>query len=161
TGDHVAIILDASASMSALAARGDGAPVTRFDLAKRAAHDILSALTPGSDALVLEAAREARLLSPLDRDVVRVGAAVDRAVARDVEGDLGPAVALAVDRLRQLGGARRVVVITDGNLARPAALSSASLPVEVITVGEQVDNAAIVRVDVRSGKSPTTGEEQV
>ncbi len=162
SGDHVAIILDTSASMSALAPGGEGAaPVTRLDLAKRAAHDLLSALTPGSDALVLEAARDARVLSPLDRDLVRVGAAIDRAVARDVEGDLGQAVALAVDRLRPLGGTRRIVVLTDGDLAHPAALSGAALPVEVITVGAPVDNAAIVRVDVRSGKSPGTGAEQV
>jgi Aerotolerance regulator N-terminal/von Willebrand factor type A domain len=160
TGDHVAIILDASASMSALVP-GPGEPVTRLDLAKRAAHDLLGALTPGSDALVLEAARDTRLLSPLDRDRVRLAAAVDRAVARDVEGDLGPAVALAVDRLRQLGGARRVVVITDGALAHPAAIQGAALPVEIITVGAQVDNAAIVRVDVRSGRSPDRDVEQV
>jgi hypothetical protein len=162
-GDHVAIVLDTSASMSALVpGREDGeARVTRLDLAKRAARDILSSLAPGSDALVLEAGREARLLSPLDRDLVRVGAAVDRAAARDVEGDLGQAVALAVDRLRQLGGARRIVVVTDGNLAHPAGLSGAALPIEVITVGAPVENAAIVRVDVRSGRSPGTGAEQV
>jgi hypothetical protein len=160
-GDHVAIILDASASMSALVPEPGDAPVTRLDLAKRAARDILATLTPGSDALVLEAARDARLLSPLDRDLVRVGAAVDRAVVRDVEGDLGQAVALAVDRLRPLGGACRIVVLTDGDLAHPTALSGAALPIEVITVGAHVDNAAIVRVDVRSGKSPTGGAEQV
>jgi hypothetical protein len=159
TGDHVAIILDASASMSA-EVPGPGA-VTRLDLAKRGARDILAALAPGSDAIVLEAGRDARLLSPLDRDRVRLRAAVDGAVARDVEGDLGQAVALAVDRLRPLGGARRIVVLTDGNLAHPAALAGAALPVEVVLVGGLVDNAAIVRVDVRSGQSPTTAAEQV
>ncbi len=153
TGDHLAIILDTSASMSALVP-GSAPRTTRLDLAKRAAHDLLRGLTPGSDALVLEAASDARLLSPLDRDRGRVGAAVDRAAPRDVEGDLGPAVALAALRLRQLGGVRRVVVITDGNLAHPAAIQGAALPVEVITVGSVVDNAAIVRVDVRSGKGP-------
>src|SRR5690349_15704918 len=60
--------------------------------------------------------------------MTRVRAAVDRVGPRNVEGDLGAAVALAVDRLRQLGGARRIVVLTDGNLARPALLSGASLP---------------------------------
>ena len=161
TGDHVAIILDVSASMSA---RADGAPEsprTRLDLAKVVARDILASLTPGSDALLLEAGRDARLLAPLDRDLVRLAAIVDRVVPRDVEGDLGAAVALAVDRLRQLGGARRVVVITDGNLARPASLSGAALPLEVITVGAPVDNAAIVRVDVRSGTDPVKGTERV
>jgi hypothetical protein len=161
SGDHVAIILDVSASMSARADGTADGRETRLDLAKRAARDILASLTPGSDALVLEAGRDARPLAPLDRDLVRLAAAVDRVTARDVEGDLGAAVALAVDRLRQLGGARRVVVITDGNLARPGALSGAALPVEVITVGAPVDNAAIVRVDVRAGTDPVKGTEQV
>ena len=160
TGDHVAIILDVSASMSALTDGADG-KTTRLDLAKRAAKDILGSLSPGSDALVLAAGRDARLYAPLDRDMVRLRAAVDRVTARDVEGDLGAAVALAVDRLRQLGGTRRVMVITDGNLARPTALAGASIPIEVVTVGTPIDNAAIVRVDVRSGTDPTTHREEV
>jgi hypothetical protein len=160
-GDHVAIVIDASASMSALADPTASGKLTRFDLAKRAAHEVLAALGPGGDALVLEAGRDARLLSPLERDRVRLAAAVDRASVRDVEGDLGQAVALAVDRLRALGGSRRIVVITDGNLARPAALEGASLPVELHQVGAPVDNVAIVRVDVRSGRSPSTNTEQV
>ncbi|WP_437288662.1 VWA domain-containing protein [Sorangium sp. So ce406] len=151
TGDHVAIILDTSASMSAAARSPSGEATTRIELGKRLARDLLSGLTPGSDALILEAGRDARLVAALDRDLVRLKAAVDTVAAREVEGDLGAAVALAVDRLRQLGGARRIVVITDGNLARPAALRGVSLPLEVITVGAPVDNAAIVRVDVRSG----------
>jgi hypothetical protein len=169
TGDHVAIVIDASASMSAAARGPSGEATTRIELARQVAKDLVSALTPGSDALILEAGREARLVAPLDRDLVRIKASIDRVAARDVEGDLGTAVALAVDRLRQLGGARRLVVLTDGNLARPASLQGASLPLEVITIGEPVDNAAIVRVDVRSGSdtaappagSTTAGREQV
>lgn len=163
TGDHVAIVIDASASMSALS-RGAGAPgeaVTRVDVARRVAKDLVSALTPGSDALILEAGRDARVVSPLDRDLVRIKAAVDRVAVKDVEGDLGAAVALAVDRLRQLGGSRRVVVITDGNLARPDSLVGAALPLEVIKVGDEIDNAAIVRVDVRSGTDPALSREQI
>ncbi|WP_437600477.1 VWA domain-containing protein [Sorangium sp. So ce590] len=151
TGDHVAIILDASASMSAAARGPSGEPTTRIELAKQVARDLLAGLAPGSDALILEAGRDARLVAALDRDLVRLRAAIDPIAARDVEGDLGAAVALGVDRLRQLGGARRVVVITDGNLARPGSLRGVSVPLEVITVGDPVDNAAIVRVDVRSG----------
>ncbi|WP_437590650.1 VWA domain-containing protein [Sorangium sp. So ce1000] len=153
TGDHVAIILDASASMSAAARGPTGEATTRIELAKQLAKDLLSGLAPGSDALIVEAGRDARLVAALDRDLVRLKAAIDPIAARDVEGDLGAAVALGIDRLRQLGGARRVVAITDGNLARPASLGGASLPVEVITVGTPVDNAAIVRVDVRSGSA--------
>ncbi|WP_437486168.1 VWA domain-containing protein [Sorangium sp. So ce1014] len=151
TGDHVAIVLDASASMSAAARGPSGEPTTRIELAKQLARDLLAGLAPGSDALILEAGRDARLVAALDRDLVRLRAAIDPIAARDVEGDLGAAVALGVDRLRQLGGARRIVVITDGNLARPGSLRGVSVPLEVITVGDPVDNAAIVRVDVRSG----------
>ncbi|WP_437928301.1 VWA domain-containing protein [Sorangium sp. So ce291] len=154
TGDHVAIVLDTSASMSAAARAPSGEATTRIELGKRLAKDLLSGLAPGSDALILEAGRDARLVAALDRDLVRLKAAIDPIAARDVEGDLGAAVALAVDRLRQLGGSRRIVVITDGNVARPAALRGVSLPLEVITVGDAVDNAAIVRVDVRSGSGP-------
>ncbi|KYF95467.1 hypothetical protein BE20_45405 [Sorangium cellulosum] len=159
TGDHVAIILDASASMSAAARGPSGEATTRIELAKQLARDLLSGLAPGSDALILEAGRDARLVAALDRDLVRLRAAIDPVAARDVEGDLGAAVALAVDRLRQLGGARRIVVITDGNLARPGALRGVSLPLDVITVGDPIDNAAIVRVDVRSGSAGSAGGE--
>lgn len=169
TGDHVAIVIDASASMATLSSAGAkgpaggaaGAQATRMDLARAVADDIVAGLPPGSDALVLEAGRDARIVSTLDRDRVRVKAAIQRVSVKDVEGDLGAAVALAVDRLRQLGGSRRVIVITDGNLARPSSLAGTLLPLEVITVGEPTENAAIVRVDVRSGTDPTLGREQV
>lgn len=162
TGDHVAIVIDASASMSAATRVAPGEPAaTRMDAARRVARDLVSALTPGSDAMILEAGRDARVVAPLDRDLVRIKGAIDRVAARDVEGDLGAAVALAVDRLRQLGGTRRIVVLTDGNLARPGSLQGVSLPVEVITVGDAADNAGIIRVDVRSGTEPGAGREEV
>ncbi len=159
-GDHVAIIIDASASMSAESVLQDK-PATRIEIARHVSKDILSALSPGSDAMLLEAGREARVVTPLDRDVVRLKAALDAVHAYDVEGDLEAAVALAVDRLRQLGGSRRIVIVTDGNLAVPAALSGVSLPVEVITVGTPLENTGIVRVDVRSGVEPSLKREQV
>ncbi|AKT37483.1 uncharacterized protein CMC5_016240 [Chondromyces crocatus] len=161
TGDHVALVIDVSASMSAMSTSPIGEPTTRIALARQVARDLVSSLAPGSDVMLLEAARDARVIAPLDRDLVRVKASLDRVMARDVEGDLGAAVALAVDRLRQLGGSRRVVVLTDGNLAHPASLTAAALPIEVITVGSPVENAGIVRVDVRSGTAAGTGREEV
>ena len=189
-GDHVALVVDVSASMSAegtgVAPRGDvtrrtsadpggeasgtgnadpqsarkgtadadprPAGKTRLDLAKDAAKSIVSTLPPGSDVLVLEAGRDARIASPRGRDPHRTKAAIDRLTGHDVEGDLGAAIALAVDRLRQLGGSRRIVVLTDGSLARKGSLLGATLPIDVVTVGAEIDNAAIVRVDVQSGR---------
>src|SRR4051794_17939887 len=63
--------------------------------------------------------------------------------------------------MRQLGGSRKIVVLTDGNLARADSVAGATLPVEVVTVGTPVDNAAIVRIDVRSGIDPARKREQV
>lgn len=157
-GDHVAVILDTSASMSAVD------PVTkqkRIELAKTAAWEALAALSPGADAMLLEAARAPRVVVPLDRDIKRLQGALDPLPARDVEGDLGAAIALAVDRLRQLGGESRVLVFTDGNLAHEDTLQVPGVPLEVYTVGAPVENAAIVRVDVRSGLDPSSQQEEV
>jgi len=161
-GDHVAMVIDVSASMSVIEDAPPGAPeVTRLDQAKQAAHDLLDSLPPGSDAMVLAAGRGARLVSPLDRDRVRVKSAIDAIEGGQVEGDLGASIALAVDRLRQLGGSRRLIVITDGFLANPESLRDVGLPLDVVTVGQAKDNAAIIRVDVRSGQDPTDDREQV
>jgi hypothetical protein len=162
-GDHVAVVLDASASMSARAPKPDGAPgetTMRMDLAKKAAKDVLASLTPGTDAMIVEAGRDARVASPLERDRRRLEAVVDRVAALDLEGDLASSVALAADRLRQLGGSKRIVVVTDGALAHPGGLRASGVPVEIVTVGSPVDNAALVRVDVRSG-SAEGGREEV
>ncbi|MEI7892313.1 MAG: hypothetical protein WCI05_04450, partial [Myxococcales bacterium] len=81
-------------------------------------------------------------------------AAVSSLVVREVEGDLASAVALAADRLRALGGKKRLIVLTDGALADPKPLVAAGVDV-------QEDNAAIVRIDVRAGLDPSTKREQV
>ncbi len=161
SGDHLAIVIDVSASMGARESQGAPAERTRLDAARDVARKIVETLPPGSDAMIVEAGRTARLASPLERDRRRLAAAIDRLTVADVEGDLGEAVAIAVDRLLQTGGDRRVVVVTDGNLARTAALEGAALPIEVLTVGEKVHNTAIVRVDVRASLDPQTGKETV
>ncbi len=156
TGDHVAIIIDTSASMSAKDPDGK----TRLAQAKSSAHDVIRSLGPGADAMIVDAGHNALIASPLDRDPRRLDAAVDSLRARDVEGNLGGALAIASDRLRQLPGQKRIVVLTDGALAHPDSLSS-SLPIDVIRVGSAIDNVAMVRVDVRSGQDPATHHEQV
>jgi hypothetical protein len=164
-GDHVAIVIDTSASMGTLVRGGapgpDGAPATRMTEARRAAADVVSALAPGADALVIEGAKEARVVAPLERDERHLKAAAASVAVRDVEGDLSAAVALAADRLRSLPGKKRIVVITDGALAHDTPLSAAGSDLQVITVGDDAENAGIVRVDVRSGIDPSTKKEQV
>ena len=156
-GDHIAIIIDSSASMSTV----DSAGRKRIDVAKEAAESVIDSLAPGSDAMILDAGRDARIASPLERDRRRLKAAIALLKAGDVEGHLGEAVALAVDRLRQLGGTSRLLIFTDGALADPTALESVALPFDLVRVGDPVENAGIVRVDVRSGIDPVLATEQV
>lgn len=158
SGDHLAIIVDTSASMSTL---DPAKKKIRIELAKEAAHELIDSLPPGSDAMILDAGRDTRVLLPPDRDTRRMHDAVDRIVARDEEGDLASAIALAINRLKQVGGLRKILVITDGNLARPAPIESATVPLELVRVGSPVANAGIVRVDVRAGEDPVLKKEQV
>jgi hypothetical protein len=159
-GDHVAVVIDASASM-ATRVGGPGGNTTRLDEAKRAALDVVARLSPGADAVVIEGARDARVIAPPDRDPRRLEAAIDGIGSLDIEGDLAAAVALAADRLRSLGGRQRIVLITDGALARAEPIVVSGIPTEVVAVGDDEDNAGIVRIDVRSGVDATSHHEQV
>jgi hypothetical protein len=159
-GDHVAVVIDASASM-ATRVGGPGGTTTRMDEARRAARDVVARLSPGADALVIEGARDARVVVPPDRDPRRLQAAIEGVAALDVEGDLAAAMALAADRLRSLGGRQRIVVITDGALAHEDPLVVSGIPTEVVAVGDDEENAGIVRIDVRSGVDATSHREQV
>jgi len=160
-GDHVAIVIDTSASM--LAKTGSGAiatGATRMNEAKRIAEAAVMRLAPGADAFVVDAGRDARAVTPLERDPRALAAAIARMSAREEEGDLASAVGLAADRLRTLRGSRRIVVITDGALAHDSPLSTGGIDTEVITVGDDVDNAAIVRIDARRGTDPATKRDE-
>lgn len=158
-GDHVAIVVDTSASMGATVTT-DGSSTTRLQEAQRAAVGVVHALEPGADAIVIEAAREARIASPLERDARQLEAAITSLAVREIEGDLAPAVALAADRLRALGGRRRIVVVTDGALAHGAQALAADADVQVITVGAPAENVGIVRLDVRAGTQTAARGEQ-
>jgi hypothetical protein len=159
-GDHVALVIDTSASMATRVGGPSGA-TTRIDQARRAAQDVVARLAPGADAIVIEAARDARVVSPPERDPRRLQAAIASIPARDVEGDLAGAVALAADRLRSMGGRQRILVVTDGALARDEPLVVSGIPTEILGVGDEEDNAAIVRIDVRSGLDSGSHHEQV
>ncbi len=158
-GDHVAVVIDTSASMGTLS-HLDGKPSTRMLDAERAAIDVVGSLEPGADAIIIEGGREARIASPLERDARHLKAAISSLAVREVEGDLAGAVALAVDRLRTLGGRRRIIVVTDGALAHEAPLTTSGIDTQVVTVGDAEDNAGIVRIDVRAGIDPATHRDQ-
>ena len=153
---HLAIVVDTSASMNAVGSDGR----SRFELAREAARTVSRQLAPGADALVIDAGREPRVVSPFERDPKRVEAAIDRLSPGDVEGNLGNALGLATDHLRSRPGIGRIVVVTDGALAHPDAFAAISLPTEVVRVGTAAENVGIVRSDVARA-SEATGRDRV
>lgn len=151
--EHLALVLDASASMQA-----DAGGEPRFAAARAAAARVLAALPPGADVLLIEAGSEPRVVGPADRDLARVRTRLMALSALGVEGHLDRAVALASEQLAQRAGSRRIVVISDeGGLSVP--LPQTRVPLSVVKVGAPVDNTAIVRVDVGraqgGGSSPS------
>lgn len=156
-GDHVAIVLDTSASMGTLETDGR----TRFDHARDAAKTVIGALAPGAEAVIIEAGREAQVASAMDSDRHRLRASLDKLEVSDAEGRMTQAIASATSQLRPYSGTVRVVVISDGALAERDAFASSSLPVELVRVGTPVDNAGIVRLDVATAEDRIGHREQV
>jgi hypothetical protein len=155
--EHVALVVDVSASMLA-----DSAGEPRFVAAKAAATRVLAALPPGADVLLIEAGSEPRVVGPADRDLSRVRARLAALAARGVEGHLERAITLASEQLAQRAGSRRIVVISDdGGLSAP--LPQTRVPLSVVKVGEPVDNAGIVRIDVgrAADRSSAVPQERV
>ena len=154
-GQHVAIVLDLSASMQT---RDDRTHHARIEDARATARRLVDQLGAGSDAMLVGAGRDARVLFALGRDRSALRSAIDHASAQEVEGDLGAGVTLAIDRLRPLAGERRVYIVTDGATARLDALHTGPIPLQLVTVGHPQDNVAIVRMDVRSARQGREAE---
>ncbi len=158
--DAIVIVIDRSASMGTRVSptRDDKAkPPTRITRAREQALATLDALGVGGEAAVVVAGRDARVLAPLARPNRAMREAVRTIDAGLIEGDLEPALGLARDLLRARTGKRRVIVFTDGALARTPTWvdedNGAILDVRQVDPpkpdGTREGNVAIVRVDAR------------
>ena len=156
-GDHVAIVVDTSASMAALEPDGR----TRLAHARDAASSVIRALGPAAQAVIVEAGRDAHVVSAMDSDRRRLEASLDKLEASDAEGRMTLAIATASSQLRPFERNARLVVVSDGALADRDAFASSNLPIELVRVGTAVENAAIVRLDVASAEDPSTHHGQV
>ncbi|NUP07228.1 MAG: VWA domain-containing protein [Polyangiaceae bacterium] len=151
---NVAIIVDVSASMTAVGAGGE----TAMDRAKAAARELVEGFPPGTSAMVVEAGVEPRVVTPLESDPGRVLHAIDALSALEVEGKLSPSIAFAIDRLREAKGAK-VVVITDRHWSEPLGIAGSPIPITIVGVGETLDNAAIVHADLRTERAQDGSEQ--
>ncbi len=156
-GDHVAIVLDTSASMGTIEPDGR----SRMAHARDAASSVIAALAPGAEAVIVEAGRDAHVVSPMDSDRRRLEASVAKLEASDAEGRMTQAIATASSQLRPYERGARLVVVSDGALADRDAFASSNLPLELVRVGSPVENAAIVRLDIGSSEDPLTHRERM
>lgn len=146
---RVALVVDTSASMAAL----DG-DATRWRLALDAARSLLRSLPPDAEVMLVSADRSPSVRSPFTADRRALSRSLDALRPTSSEGDLASAVRFAADRLRPLPGPRRLVVVTDGSLARGGVPSDDTLPIELTRVGHGVGNLALVRLDLRASHDP-------
>jgi hypothetical protein len=156
-GEHVAIVVDTSASMAALEPDGR----SRLAHARDAASAVIRALAPGAQAVIVEAGREAHVVSAMDSDRRRLEASLAKLEGSDAEGRMTQAIATASTQLRPYDRGARLVVVSDGALADRDAFASSRLPIELVRVGGPIDNAALVRLDIASSEDPSSHREQV
>ncbi len=142
---RVALVVDTSASMGARDADGP-----RWTAAVREARSRLRSLPSDAEVMLVSADRSPTVRSPPTRDRTALLRALSALEPTECEGDLAAAVRFAADRLRPLPGRRRILVVTDGALARGGAPADDALPIELARVGRPADNLALVRLDVRS-----------
>lgn len=156
-GDHVAIVVDTSASMGALEPDGR----TRLAHARDAALSVIRALSPGAQAVIVDAGRDAHLVSAMDSDLRRLEASLAKLEVSDAEGRMTQAIATASSQLRPYARNARLVVVSDGALADRDAFASSNLPLELVRVGSPLDNTGIVRLDIANAEDPVSHREQV
>jgi Ca-activated chloride channel family protein len=139
---HVALILDASASMQAT----DVAP-TRFDAARARALDRLQGVRPADLVTVIRAGREASAPSSGTPDSAR--SAINSMQPGLTPSAIREALALASTRVAQTPERRgEIVLITDGAFSPPQTPGLLAAPVEVVGVGGGSDNAAVTALNV-------------
>jgi Ca-activated chloride channel family protein len=117
SGRDVMLAVDLSGSMRALDFKVDGKPISRLDMAKRMVDTFLAA-RQGDRLGLIVFADDAYTLVPMTADLDLVRNTV-RHIGQGVIGEktaLGPAIALAVQRLKDRRPAARILVIlTDGS----------------------------------------------
>lgn len=146
----IAMVIDNSASMQTLE-DGPAGAATRLELAVAAVGEMTSRRPVSDEWLVIEATREARVVTAWTRDA--------RAARRGAEGlrpfggaaDLAGAVALA-GQLVEGKPDPCIVVVSDGGAGAIAALAADDARVMHWPVGSTRDNLGVARLAVRSNR---------
>jgi len=140
---HLALILDASASMQST----DVAP-TRFDAARARGLERLAGLGPTDRVSLIRAGRDAALVSSGTPDAARDALNTARpggsmAAIREALALASSQIAATPDRHGQ------IVLLSDVAWSAPESVGALAVPVEVVAVGGGSDNQAVGNLHVR------------
>jgi hypothetical protein len=140
---HLALILDASASMQAT----DVSP-SRFEAARQAVQHRLESLTPLDQVSLIRADKQASLLASGPPQSVRQG--LQQAQPGSSAAAIREALALASTRLNQTPDKQgQIVLFTDAAWPPPDSVGALSAPVEVVPTGGGSNNQAVTALVVR------------
>ncbi len=140
----VAVVLDVSASMQVREAAG-----RRFDLARRGAEALISALPSDAPVLLVTAADRPRVLQRWTAEHAPLTERLATVTPLDTPTALGPAVQLALGEAARHPGAR-VAVFTDLPPAASGLAPAELAAVDWTAVGRRDDNVAISAVQVEA-----------
>lgn len=142
SGDHVVILLDASASMQAT----DVAP-SRFEVARRVVRQIVASLGTGSRATLIAVGPQPQALAAAGDDPAVLRRALDAVAPTNGPADWEAACALAASLVG--AGGTQVVIVSDGAL--PETLPALPGQMQFVGMGGDGDNLAIAALAVREG----------
>lgn len=140
---QVVLVLDNSASMHAIDARGE----SRFDRAIRAAQGVVRGIRAGDEIALVTTGSSVRVVVGMTDFAPAVLDALEEVTVTD-----GPTRVLeGIETARRLSGdpdKRQLIVISDFAFRDAADLSSDET-VDVIPIGEEADNVAVTNLSVR------------
>ncbi len=139
------LVIDTSASMQAL----EGG-TSRFDLARDAAHRVIRSLPPGSEVMLIGAAREPSVVAPFTNDLDSLTEALNEISASDTSSNVESAVAIAKRTADAGTPAASIHVFTD--LPRDRVRAATSEHTSWWPVGSSDHNLAVAAVEVAQGR---------
>jgi hypothetical protein len=143
TGENVAVILDASASMKAT----DVSP-SRFEATRKEALRMVETLGAGDKMMVIEASTKTRVLTPFTSDKRALKDVLARAQAKDTTANLRESIVLALSLIKGQKNAS-IYILSDGAVEPIKDLRIGGAAIKFVKFGSRADNVAITALDVR------------
>jgi len=136
-GEATVIVIDASASMSAVDVRP-----SRFEEARKLARETIQSAHPTDRIALIEAGPSPRVVFPLGNDPARQLFALDQLKPTDAEADTGEALRLASALVGSIDGAR-IVLLSDGDFDPVQNFSRGKAALVFRRIGDMDDNVSI------------------